>query len=65
MRKREEYKAKVTVDTGMGRSRVPTPLLKVMGARPSDYLIFRLVSTGEVVMSILRSRAKPSKERRR
>jgi hypothetical protein len=56
-----EYRAKVTVDTGMARGRVPTPLLKVIGARPGDYLTFRLVSTGEVVMRL--SRAKPAKVR--
>jgi hypothetical protein len=62
MRKRDEYKAKVTVDAGMARSRVLTPLLKVMGARVGDYLTFRLVSTGEVVMRL--SRGKPIKGRR-
>jgi hypothetical protein len=65
MRKREEYKAKVTVDTGMARGRVPTPLLKQIGARPGDYLIFRLVSAGEVVMRLSRSRPKLGKERSR
>jgi antitoxin component of MazEF toxin-antitoxin module len=49
-----EYRAKITVDTGMARGRVPTPLLKQIGARPGDYLTFRLVSTGEVVMRLLR-----------
>ena len=65
MRKRDEYKAKVTVDTGMARGRVPTPLLKLMGARPNDYLTFRLVSTGEVVMRLLRSAGKLGKGKRR
>ena len=64
MRKRDEYKAKVTVDTGMARGRVPTPLLKLMGARPGDYLTFRLVSTGEVVMRLLRAGAKSAGSRK-
>jgi hypothetical protein len=61
MRKRDEYQAKITVDTGMARGRVPTPLLKLMGARVGDYLTFRLASSGEVVMRL--SRAKPAKVR--
>jgi hypothetical protein len=65
MRKRDEYKAKVTVDTGMARGRVPTPLLKLIGAWPGDYLTFRLASTGEVVMRLLRSAGKPGKGKRR
>jgi hypothetical protein len=58
-----EYRAKVTVDTGMARGRVPTPLLKQMGARPGDYLTFRLVSTGEVVMRLLRGAGKSGKRK--
>jgi hypothetical protein len=62
---RTEYRAKVTVDTGMARGRVPTPLLKQIGARPGDYLTFRLVSTGEVVMRLLRGAGKQGKGKRR
>jgi hypothetical protein len=65
MKKRDQYQAKVTVDTGMARGRVPTPLLKLMGARPGDYLTFRLVSTGEVIMRLLRSVGKQGKGKRR
>jgi hypothetical protein len=61
MRKRDEYLAKVTVDTGMARARVPTPLLKLIGAHVGDYLTFRLTSTGEAIMRL--SRAKPAKVR--
>jgi hypothetical protein len=60
---RTEYRAKVSTDTGMARGRVPTPLLKHIGARPGDYLTFRLVSTGEVVMRLSRSVEKPRKSR--
>jgi hypothetical protein len=58
-----EYRAKITVDTGMARGRVPTPLLKLMGARPGDYLTFRLASTGEVVMRLLRGAGKSGKRK--
>jgi hypothetical protein len=61
MKKRDEtaeYQAKVTFDTGLARGRVPSPLLSRMNARPGDYMIFRLASTGEAVMRVSRSRAK-------
>ena len=64
MRKdKSEYQAKVTVDTGMARARVPTPLLSRMGARPGNYIIFRLVSTGEAIMRLSRSAKKSGTER--
>lgn len=56
MRQRDQYLAKVSVDTGMARARVPTPLLKVMGARPGDFLIFRLASSGEAIVRLSRSK---------
>lgn len=56
MRQRDQYHSKVTVDTGMARARVPTPLLNVMGARPGDFLIFRLASSGEAIMRLSRSK---------
>ena len=62
---RTEYRAKVSVDTGMARDRVPTPLLKLIGARPGDYLTFHLVSTGEVVMRLSRVVKKSGKRKRR
>lgn len=58
MRKRSEteYKAKITDDNGLTRGRVPCPLLRVMGARPGDYMIFRLTSSGEAVMRVAHSK---------
>jgi uncharacterized protein (DUF2249 family) len=51
-----EYRAKVITDTGGTRGRVPSPLLKAMGARPGDFMIFRLSETGEAVMRLSRSK---------
>jgi hypothetical protein len=65
MRKRNEYQSKVTTDTGMARSRVPTPLLKQIGARAGNYLTFRLVSNGEVVMRLSPSKPVKTKPKRR
>jgi hypothetical protein len=63
MKKREEYQSKVSDDTGITRGRVPAPLLKVMGARAGDYLVFRLASTGEAIMRLSRSTKKVGKGR--
>lgn len=58
MKKRDEaeYQAKVTDDGGLTRGKVPSPLLRAMGARPGDYMIFRLTSSGEAVMRVARSK---------
>ena len=64
MRKRDEYQSKVTEDTGLARGRVPAPLLKDMGARPGDRLIFRMDESGKAVMSLARVVRKPAKKRR-
>ena len=61
MKRREEYRAKITNDSGLKRGRVPCPLLQEMRARPGDYLTFRLADSGEVVMSLSRSTKKSGK----
>jgi hypothetical protein len=62
MRRREEYRAKVTDDNGLVRGRVPCPLLSEMGARPGDYLTFRLDESNNVAMSLSRPRRKAGKK---
>lgn len=64
MRKRDEYQSKVTADTGLTRGRVPAPLLKHIGARPGDRLIFRVEDAGRVAMHLSRGRKKRGKKRR-
>jgi hypothetical protein len=54
MRRREEYRAKVTDDNGLTRGRVPCPLLNELGARAGDYLIFRLDESNNVTLSLSR-----------
>ena len=61
MKRREEYRAKVTDDDGLTRGRVPCPLLSQMGARPGDYLRFRLDDSNEVVMTLSRARKKAAR----
>jgi hypothetical protein len=65
MKKREEYRAKVTDDNGLKRGRVPCPLLNDIGARRGDYLIFRQEDSGKVVMELSRLRKKAAKGSKR
>jgi hypothetical protein len=51
-----EYQAKVIDDDGLRRSKVPSPLLREMGARAGDYLIYRLTAKGEAMMHVSRSK---------
>jgi bifunctional DNA-binding transcriptional regulator/antitoxin component of YhaV-PrlF toxin-antitoxin module len=62
MRKRDEYQSKVTADTGLTRGRVPAPLLKHIGAKPGDRLIFRVDESGQAVMRLARVVRKPAKK---
>ena len=64
MRRKEEYRAKVTDDTGLARGRVPCPLLRDMGARPGDQLVFRLDESNKVVMRLSRARKKAGGKRK-
>jgi hypothetical protein len=65
MRKRDEYQSKVTEEAGLTRGRVPAPLLKHIGARPGDRLIFRVDESGKVAMLLARGRRKPAKKSQR
>ena len=61
MRRREEYRARVTDDGGLKRGRVPCPLLRDIGARPGDRLIFCLDDSNKVVMRLSRASKKAAK----
>jgi hypothetical protein len=65
MKRREEYRAKITNDGGLTRGRVPCPLLHEINARPGDHLIFRLDDSGKVVVRLSRSRRKVDKRSKR
>jgi hypothetical protein len=58
MSKREpaEYRAKVTDDAGIFRGKVPSPLIRELGGRPGDYMVFHHDGAGRVLMSIARTR---------
>ncbi len=58
MTKREaaEYQAKVTNDSGILRGKIPSPLVRDLGARQGDYIVFRSDASGKVVVSLARTR---------
>lgn len=58
MAKREptEYRAKLTDDAGVIRGKIPSPLVKELGGRPGDYMVFRSDGYGKVTVSLSRSR---------
>ncbi|MGA9995083.1 MAG: hypothetical protein WBP93_06705, partial [Pyrinomonadaceae bacterium] len=51
-----EYQAKVIDDNGLTRGKVPAPLLRLLGARAGDYMIFRQTGSGKVEMRLSRSK---------
>ncbi|HEV7858863.1 MAG TPA: hypothetical protein VGO91_09565 [Pyrinomonadaceae bacterium] len=47
----EEYQAKVSKDNGIARAKVPSPLLRDLGAKPGNYVVFKKTDSG-VVMEV-------------
>jgi hypothetical protein len=58
MAKREpaDYRARIADDSGVVRGKIPSPLVREMGARPGDYMVFSLDSTGRVTVTVSRSK---------
>ena len=61
---KSEYRSTVIDDNGLTRGRVPSTLLRMMGARPGDDLIFRPANRSKAVMHISRSKMKSGKGRK-
>ena len=51
-----EYRARLANDAGVIRGKIPSPLVREMGGRPGDYMVFRLDSSGRVTASVSRSK---------
>ncbi len=64
MKRRDEYWAKITNESGLTRGRVPCPLLQILGARPGNQLVFRLTDSNQVTLRIERTRNKPKRKGR-
>ena len=66
MRKEKtQYQAKVINDAGLTRARVPSPLLRTLGAIAGDHVIFCLGDSGKATLHVSRSRKKSSKRPKR
>jgi hypothetical protein len=59
MTKREstEYRARLANDAGVIRGKIPSPLVRDLGGRPGDYMIFRSDESGRFTVSVSRSKA--------
>ncbi|HEX8098044.1 MAG TPA: hypothetical protein VF507_08410 [Pyrinomonadaceae bacterium] len=58
MAKREamEYQAKIIDDFGVVRGKIPSPLVRDMGGRAGDYMVFRMDEAGKVTASVSRTK---------
>jgi hypothetical protein len=56
-----EYQAKLLEDNGVIRGRIPAPLIRDLGGRPGDFLVFKTDGSGSVQLSIQRARGGASK----
>lgn len=50
-----EYRARLANDAGVIRGKIPSPLVREMGGRPGDYMVFRSDS-GRVTVTVSRSK---------
>jgi hypothetical protein len=57
-REKGEYTARIQDDSGTVRGKIPSPLVREMGARPGDYMIFRMDDSGNVTVSLSRTRGR-------
>jgi hypothetical protein len=51
-----EYQAKVTNDAGILRGKIPSPLVRDLGARAGDYITFSRDNAGRVIVGMARAR---------
>ena len=59
-----EFQAKIADYQGVVRGKIPSSLVRAMGARPGDYMNFRLTRSGEAIMRVSRSRGAGKAARR-
>jgi hypothetical protein len=60
-----EYRAKLTDDSGVIRGKIPSPLVRALGGRPGDYMVFRSDAAGKVSIAVSRARSGTKKPTRR
>ena len=66
MGKREaaDYRARIADDSGVVRGKIPSPLVREMGARPGDYMVFSRDAGGKVTVTLSRSKGGAKKSGR-
>ncbi|HEY0005178.1 MAG TPA: hypothetical protein VGB17_10255, partial [Pyrinomonadaceae bacterium] len=55
-KEKHEYQAKVSDDNGIRRSKVPSPLLRIIGAKPGDYLAFKVAGPKSLAVKLVKKR---------
>lgn len=60
-----EYRAKLADDGGVIRGKIPSPLVKGLGGRPGDYIVFRSDGSGKVSVSLSRAKGGAKKRAQR
>lgn len=58
------YYAKIANYEGVIRGKIPAPLVRMMGAKDGDYVVFRIGKDGKVSLNLARSKNK-SKDKRK
>lgn len=51
-----EYRAMISDEGGVVRGRIPSTLVRDMGARAGDYMVFRTDGEGNVILQLSRGR---------
>ena len=51
-----EYRAMISDEGGVVRGRIPSTLVRDMGARAGDYMVFRTDAAGNVSLNLSRGR---------
>lgn len=64
MKAREEYKAKIADYEGIIRGKIPAPLVRLLGARHGDHIVFKVGPQKSVTLHVERA-AKSSKKKAR
>lgn len=52
-----EYKAMISDEGGVIRGRIPSPLVRDLGAKPGDYLVFNHDGKGNVAVKLAKGKA--------
>ncbi|MGA9997135.1 MAG: hypothetical protein WBP93_17085 [Pyrinomonadaceae bacterium] len=53
-----EYFARIADYQGVIRGKIPAPLVRMMGAKSGDYVVFRIGRDGKVSLSLARAKNK-------